>query len=219
MRRDAMPLNAEQYREWIDMLTSDHWVMDRVPQDVKIAIWGMTICGLRVSEAAAMSRSWYQEGTDRSQIRIPSRDGDWTPKNEAGSRLVPLPVKMECHHSGEVVKLPADKLMSAYFVGSDCIGSSDQTIRSWVYKIALQTNLADRGLGTVRTTMPGTKGGQTEIPDIMPHDLRASWAAQCLRSGVKPYTVREWGGWSNMGMVERYAKFVGYLSEEENDKF
>jgi len=219
MRRDAYPLNAEQYSHWVDFLKSDHWIIDRVPQPALVAIWSMTVCGLRIGESAELSRSWLQAGANGSQITIPKIDGGWTPKTGSGSRSVPVPLKMEDHHSGETVQLPAERLMQAYFVGSETVSREVYCIRSWVYKIAMQTDLAEMGLGTVKTTVAGSKDGQTEIPDIMPHDLRASWAVQCLRSDVNRYTVRDWGGWKKTDMVDRYAKFVGDPSGKERSKF
>jgi len=220
MRREAQPFNAEQYSHWIRFLRSDHWILDRVPQGVLCSIWSMSVCGLRVGESAELSRSWFQEGAQGAEITVPKDNGEgWTPKTKSGFRSVPVPEKMEDHHTGETVQIPAERLMRAYFVGSETVNRNAPTVRAWFYKMAIQTDLGDLGLGYVDTTIAGSKGGQTTIPDVMPHDLRASWCVQCLRSNVNRYTVRDWGGWKKSDMVDHYARFVGDPSGKERSKF
>lgn len=36
------------------------------------------------------------------------------------------------------------------------------------------------------------------------HDLRHTWASNCLMSGIDPMTVKEWGGWSSIKLLDIY---------------
>lgn len=36
------------------------------------------------------------------------------------------------------------------------------------------------------------------------HDLRHTWASNCLMSGIDPMTVKEWGGWSSIKLLDVY---------------
>lgn len=50
---------------------------------------------------------------------------------------------------------------------------------------------------------------KAEVPDIIGHDLRASWATQCLRTGVEDDTLMDWGGWSSREMIDHYRGYIG----------
>lgn len=43
------------------------------------------------------------------------------------------------------------------------------------------------------------------INDFRWHDLRHTWASWHMQSGTDPYHLKALGGWSSLGMVERYA--------------
>jgi hypothetical protein len=47
------------------------------------------------------------------------------------------------------------------------------------------------------------------IPNIIGHDLRASWATQALRCGVEDDTLMDWGGWKTREMIDHYRGFIG----------
>lgn len=36
------------------------------------------------------------------------------------------------------------------------------------------------------------------------HDLRHTWASNCIASGIDPITVKEWGGWSSIKLLDIY---------------
>ena len=40
------------------------------------------------------------------------------------------------------------------------------------------------------------------------HDLRHTWASRMVAKGIDLYTLMELGGWSDVGMVRRYAHFA-----------
>ena len=217
MRREARPLSAEEYRAWIDFLMGDHWIVERVPSGAMAALWSMTVCGLRIGEASSMERSWHENTHNGPQLMITGGGQNGTPKTENGVRAVPIPPKMECYHTGETIQLPANSLIQAHFVGNQTIGRSSGSIRRWFYKLAKHSNLMEM-MDTHDVTPDGFESPIT-IPDVQLHDLRASWAAQCLRSGVSRYTVRDWGGWSGLDMVDRYAKYVGDPGGNQIAKF
>lgn len=54
----------------------------------KIIIKTLLNTGMRVSEFCNMKEQWID--WHKGEIHIPARDGDWTPKTKAGSRIIPL---------------------------------------------------------------------------------------------------------------------------------
>lgn len=58
----------------------------------------------------------------------------------------------------------------------------------------------------------------TEDPDfrdVTMHDLRRSWAVQCLSRGILPETVKYWGGWESSSQVfEQHYLGTGIQSPE-----
>lgn len=65
-----------------------------------------------------------------------------------------------------------------------------------------------------------TLSGVTSIyPDIIGHDLRATWTVQCLRTGVDDRTLMDWGGWADAQMIEHYRDFIGDPEGTERKKY
>lgn len=221
--RNAKPLPPEAYKILIDMLLSDHEVLDRCPLGAQISIWGMAVCGLRIGESAEISRTWHNMTASGSELHIPDESYDpnsdsegWSPKTHSGVRSVPIPQTMKCHATGERIQIPFGRLLQSYFVGLSEVNRGSQSIRNWLYKIVRHTTLTEL-LGEKTVDLASKKRIMTA--QIIPHDLRATWATQALRSDVGRYTIRDWGGWENTEMIDRYAKYVGDPSGKEIQKF
>jgi len=57
------------------------------------------------------------------------------------------------------------------------------------------------------------------VLDIITHDLRATWATQCLRNGVDDTTLMDWAGWADSDMIDHYRSFIGDPGDTERDKY
>ena len=51
-----------------------------------------------------------------------------------------------------------------------------------------------------------------------PHLMRHTFTSHALMNGVPQRTVQAWGGWSTLGMLERYSRFVPEHHHEQIDK-
>lgn len=49
------------------------------------------------------------------------------------------------------------------------------------------------------------KALKRDLSDVTPHTLRHTFASRLVMSGVDLRTVQEYGGWSDLEMVQRYA--------------
>jgi integrase len=63
------------------------------------------------------------------------------------------------------------------------------------------------------------EGRKQTIPDIITHDLRATWATQCLRTGVDDTTLMDWAGWKSVDMVSHYRGFIEDPEGTERKKY
>lgn len=217
--REAFPLCARAYRDLLRELHNNEELRERMPVAARVAIYAMFLCGLRIGEAESMQSGWVSSSADGAAVAVPSAvasaDG-WSPKTAAGTRSVPVPSSMTDHVSGDEMRVEFERVLQAYFVGSDSVSVSRATIRYWLHEAA-----SEAGLEQYREEVERTHGGRGagDYPDVIAHDGRASWCAQCLRSDVNRYTVRDWGGWSDMSMINRYAKFVGDPGGEQIARF
>jgi bacterioferritin-associated ferredoxin len=127
--------------------------------------------------------------------------------------VVPIAETFSCHATGETVEIETSSMLQSFFEVTDSVGVSKECVRRWLMYFA-------RAAGISRPDIERTFNREPEtLPDLIAHDCRASWCAQCLRCDVNRYTVRDWGGWSDMSMINRYAKFVGDPSGRQIAKF
>lgn len=108
--------------------------------------------------------------------------------------------------------------------------SKTNTDQGWGYHATNRLNrilksVAKRRMDTIADNHQGKEiayacGNDKEtVPDIIFHDLRATWCTQCIRAGVKENQVRDWGGWKSVEMVEHYRGFVDDPEGTERDKY
>jgi len=216
--RKAFPLCAEAYRQFIETLHTDADLRERMPTGARVAIYAMYLSGLRVGEATSMRSGWLSPAENGLSIAVPDSErsgGAFIPKTESGARSVPVPSNFTDHVTGDRFELECERVIKAYFVNNSEVDVHRSTVRRWVHETAI---VAD--LGEFRDVVERVYGQTVlQTPDVITHDGRASWCAQCLRSDVNRYTVRDWGGWSDMSMINRYAKHVGDPSGEQIKRF
>jgi len=84
--------------------------------------------GLRAGEVAHTKKNWID--FQRKQIRIPSKDGNWTPKTKKGARTIPF-THNPC----------LETLLSKYFTIHEEIGVSRQTIHTIIKQRATTASI------------------------------------------------------------------------------
>ena len=190
-----------------------------MPVEARVSIYSMFLCGLRVGEATSMQSDWVSPSQGGLSIAVPSEtssDGVFKPKTAAGVRVTPVPSSFTDHLTGDEIELEFADVLRSYFELNNEVGCGVSAVRRWLFEAADAA-----GLEEWRPVVERTFGRELvlEAPDVIAHDGRASWCAQCLRSDVNRYTVRDWGGWSDMTMINRYADYVGDPSGEQIARF
>lgn len=215
--REAYPLKSEPYHALLEVLDSDT-TLSNMPEGVRVAIYAMAVCGVRVGEACAMRPGWLTSSERGLAIRVPSEvEGvnRYSPKTGSGARTVPVPSTVKNHATGEKVDVRAEEIIRAYFVGNQEIGCTGVTVGNWLKRAAREAGVGDYRKIVERTVF----NKRVDVPDVFNHDLRATWCAQCLRGDINRYKVRDFGGWATTDMVDHYASWVGDPNGEAMDAF
>jgi len=204
-------------------------------------------CGLRIGEVAHLSAKWITHTNNGPAIRIPKkwpctlgRSGScarckaessfyddpslWGPKTkgrwpEKGAYPIPLTNTLTDAVTGDEVETNLANRLISYFKVHDQLGVAGyETIRFRVRRVAQQTKdlHLDHGRGLVNRLV--AKNDRQTVPDLHPHDLRGSWACHCLRRQISDYTLRDWGGWQDLDMINYYSSFVGDVDGSGRDK-
>jgi hypothetical protein len=140
-------------------------------------------------------------------------------KNTAGEgRTVPVPEEFMDYHQGESRPTELPKWLDHYFATNDTFGMAPGRCNQVVKQIASRRydTIADNHEGEVERWMGKRK---EEVPDIQFHDLRATWATQCLRAGVEARQLMDWAGWSTMEMIEHYRQKLDDPSGRNRDSY
>jgi hypothetical protein len=127
-------------------------------------------------------------------------------KNTAGEgRTVPLPDEWMDYHKGESRPTELPKWLDHYFATNTTWEITPPRLNKIVKQVASRRfdTIAENHEGTVERWMDSNK---KEVPDIQFHDLRATWATQCLRTGVEDRQLMDWAGWDTIKMVQHYRK-------------
>jgi hypothetical protein len=137
-------------------------------------------------------------------------DGFLRPKTGAGEeRAIPVFEEFYDPYEQETRSTELDEWLDYWFKTHDAgWGYATRQFRPAVFKVAQRRHeaISQAHQGEVeRYVQNSTK----VVPDIKPHDLRATWCTQCVRQGVKNSTIKDWGGWKEDAMIEHYRGFVG----------
>lgn len=194
----------------------------------------LVFTGLRNQAVSHLSKGWVEDGMNGMQIRVPresvcnigesesgacstcsKRGGVWVPKTDSGSRLVPVVGEWHDHYNDVRKPTGLPDLLNWYFTENDVVGGSKKLINRAVKRAALHGGLHnEQSRGFVEMS-----DMDEPVPDVMPHDLRGSWACQCIRSDINKFRIRDWGGWADVSMLNKYARFVGDVNGDERKKF
>lgn len=127
-------------------------------------------------------------------------------KNTCGAgREIPLWEEWMDYHREETRPTELPEWLDHYFKTEDSFGFTPPNFGHVVFAVAQRRHdtIANQHEGEVERWVQGAK---KTVPDIRPHDLRATWATQCLRAGVETEQLMDWAGWESRTMVERYRK-------------
>lgn len=224
-RREQLPLTSRGLAKFVDGIEK----LEK-PKS-KLICKLLVFTGLRNQTVGHLSKEWVEDGMNGMQIRVPRKsecrigkgvgscadcDGDmWVPKSEAGARVVPVMGEWTDHYNGVKRSSGLPDLLNWYFTENDVVGGSRNAINRVVKRAALHGGLHnEQGRGFVEM-----HDLSEPVPDVMPHDLRGSWACQCIRSDINKFRVRDWGGWADVSMLNKYARFVGDVNGDERKKF
>jgi hypothetical protein len=238
--RDARPLSVEALSVFVDAIEEE---IEQDGYKYSLPIQLDLFSGLRKRLLTHYVDEWREEAKNGQQVSVPKEtdctlsedgcfkcnkpetggpDGHLKPKTGQGEqRSIPIPETWMDFHKNEQRKTHLNKRLDEWFACHDnwAFGRS-QVIRA-LYKIAVRRHdeLVELHQGESENPreVPGCSS-KRKTPDIQFHDLRATWATQCLRSGVSSMTVQDWGGWENSDMIDHYRGFVGDPSGGELDK-
>ena len=148
--------------------------------------------GMRDGEVRHAEWNWinWETGTIRVQE---SRRFHWTPKSQSSCRTIPLPPALLT-----ILK----KLLAA------------RTDKCGLIFPAAKCQPNPRFLDILQAT---AKRAQLDPTCFWLHKFRATYATQCLRSGVDLFTVKSWLGHSKKDMVT-IGRYVDFLKGEEANK-
>jgi hypothetical protein len=139
---------------------------------------------------------------------------------QGAQRTVPIFTTWFDYHRGEERPTEVSKWLDHWFKSNDGPGWGYEraTFKDAVKTVAQRRGdlIAEEHEGKEEVYIQATK---QEAPDIIPHDLRATWATQCLRVGVEDSTIMDWAGWKDRTMLDHYRGFIEDPEGTERDKY
>lgn len=133
-------------------------------------------------------------------------------------REVPVWDEWIDYHRGESRPTELPEMLETYFKTNDSFGFTPHQFGNVVYKVAQRRHdiIANQHEGEAEKWVAGKK---EVAPDIHPHDLRATWATQCLRAGVDDEQLMDWAGWKTREMIDRYRSKLNDPSGENTKRY
>jgi len=235
--RDARPLSVEALSIFADAIEEE---IEQDGYKYALPVQLDLFTGLRKRLNTHYVDEWREEGKNGYQISVPKEvpctidpngcrkcnqsktngpDGYIRPKTGQGEqRSIPIPETWMDFHKNEKRKTHLNKRLDEWFaINNTWAFKRSQQVRA-LYKIAVRRHdkLVELHQGESENPrdVPGHSGKRV-TPDLQYHDLRASWATQCLRVGVNSQTLQDWGGWAHSNMIDHYRGFIGDPSGSE----
>lgn len=140
-------------------------------------------------------------------------------KNTDGKgRELPLWDEWIDYHRDEVRPTHLPKWLNHYFATNDSFGFTPDNFGRIVAEVAKRRHktIANQHEGEVERWMIS---GKETVPWIKPHDLRATWATQCLRAGIDDEQLMDWAGWKSREMIDRYRDKLNDPSGENTKRY
>lgn len=140
-------------------------------------------------------------------------------KNTVGKgREIPVWGSWMDYHRNESRSTELPKWLNHYFATNDSFGFAPENFNSVVHRVASRRYdiIANQHHGEVERSVHGVR---KIVPDLKPHDLRATWATQCLRAGVEDEQLMDWAGWKSREMIDRYRSELNDPSGENTKRY
>lgn len=224
MRRDAEPLDIRPLSAFHDACIEEiHEGHER---------WGIPCLlalhtGLRERIAGHFTDEWRSDSVDGEKIELPVgetpctikedgctychrselsyRDGYFGVKKNTGGegRNIPIWDTWMDYHRDETRQTQLPELLDMHFQTNDSWGFEPGRLQKIVKRVAKRRHdvISKHHEGEREFWMDNKK---ITTPDILFHDLRATWATQCLRTGVEDRQLMDWAGWETPGMIQKY---------------
>lgn len=225
MSREAEPLDPRALSAWHDAC------IEEIHQGN--VNWGLscllaTHTGLRRRIVAHYTDQWRIEDTNgREKLSLPAgqtactleEDGCYhchkdrysaddgffmVKKNTVGKgREIPVWENWMDYHRNESRETQLPEMLNHYFTTNDSFGFTPANFNKVVANVASRRHdtIANQHEGEVKRWVAKEK---RVVPDLQTHDLRATWATQCLRAGVDDEQLMDWAGWNTREMIDRY---------------
>jgi len=200
------------------------------------------LSGLRKRAVTHYVDEWRENASDGKQVVTPKitectirpdgcpkcngktrgPDGHLKPKTGNGEqRAIPLPESFYDFYKDEKRDTHLNERLDKWFAINHNWAFEESGMNRSLTKIAVRRHdeIAEHHQGE-RNKPSHVLGHSSKriVPDVQFHDLRATWATQCLRSGVDQNTVMDWGGWEDAQMINHYRGFVGDPTGTEKEK-
>ena len=140
-------------------------------------------------------------------------------KNTEGvGREVPVWESWMDYHQDQSRPTELSKWLDHFFRTNDSFGLSVNHLGQIVHRVAERRHdiIADQHEGEVERWLGTSK---RTVPDIKAHDLRATFATQCLRTGVEDSQLMDWAGWGSRQMIDRYRSKLNDPSGENTKRY
>lgn len=228
MDRDARPLNPKAHAAMHDAAIEEiHQGNERYGIPVLFDLH----TGLRKRLLVHYDDSWREHTENGEQIKTPKQvlctieedgcrychhdrsggpDGFLRPKTGQGEqRTIPIFETWYDTYNGGERDTKLKKWLDHWFRTHDAgWGYKRGSVSDAVFHVAQRRHdvLVKEHQGAVERYVCGTK---KIVPNIIVHDLRASFATQCLRTKIDDATVMDWCGWQEPEMLNHYRGFIG----------
>lgn len=140
-------------------------------------------------------------------------------KDTAGEgREIPVWENWMDYYRNESRPTQLPEMLDTYFRTNDSFGFAPNNFGQVVKKVAQRRHdiLVKQHEGETTRWLFNKK---ETAPDLKPHDLRATWATQCLRTGIEDEQLMDWGGWSSREMIDRYRSKLNDPSGENTRRY
>jgi hypothetical protein len=193
----------------------------------------MTHTGVRRRIGAHYTDKWREDGAGGEKISLPTgeypctrteggcyhcnnerysgADGYFMVKKSTSGqgRSIPVWDKWYDYHKEESRPTELSKWLDHFFANNDSFGLGVDRLTTIVPKVASRREdvivSEHEGEKEITVAVAGESKKQ-KVPDIQPHDLRATWAQQCLRVGIDDEQLMDWAGWKGREMIDKYRK-------------
>jgi hypothetical protein len=239
MSRQAEPLDPRALSAWHEACNEE---IHQGKEERGISCLLATHTGFRKRIVVHYTDRWRVNDGDREKFSLPSgciactiEDGGcrhchderyscddgffMVKKNTKGvGREVPVWNNWFDYYEGESRPTELAKWLDHFFTTNDSFGFSVNHFPKVVKRVAERRHdiIANQHEGEAERWMGNSK---RIVPDIKPHDLRATWATQCLRTGIDDSQVLDWAGWSSRTMLDRYRSELNDPSGENTNKY